>query len=149
MHLKANQQDEEMKLPSGTILMDEETYQLWLTLKNSARPSTQQIERTARLLQNYLRPKPSMANRYIFRKRKQLHGESIADYLAELERLARRCNFIALEDQLCDQFVYGIKNESTRQCLLAEQNLNYTKAVSMAIALEAEELSDGDDEPPM
>ena len=79
-----------------------------------------------------------IAERFQFHKRGQNHGESVAEYLAELRRLAARCAFgNYLEEALRDRLVCGLRSESTQKRLLSEAELTLAKAVDLAQSLEA------------
>ena len=58
----------------------------------------------------HFKPKPiTIAERFRFYKRQQRQGESMADYIAELRRLATTCEFGAfLDDALRDKLVCGL-----------------------------------------
>ena len=57
----------------------------------------------------------------MFNQRSQHPGESIADYVAELRRLASTCNFAHfLDDAMRERLVCGLVNESCHRRLLAD-----------------------------
>ena len=89
-------------------------------------------------LSAHFSPKPLViAERYRFHKRDQLPGESIATYVAELRRFARHCNFgTNLEDCLRDRLVCGLSNTHIIKKLLAEKDLDLSKAIQLATASE-------------
>lgn len=145
MYFVANNIKEELKLPTLISLMGEAAYELLSSLACPLKPSALKYSEATNLLQEHLQPKPSvMAERYRFRQRRQLSGESIAEYVANLKKLSRFCGFKTdLEENLRDQFVCGLKSEMTRQRLFAEENLNYGKALMLATTLEAAERDAG------
>ena len=56
--------------------------------------------------------------RYVFNQRVQQPVESIEDYVAELRKLAKSCEFGELEDSLIrDRVVVGIREDTTRRRL--------------------------------
>ena len=74
----------------------------------------------------------------VLRKRAQLQGESISEYVAALRDLATTCNFgNFLDDALCDQLIEKLHNSKIRERLLAEEKLDLTKAVKTAVRLES------------
>ena len=89
-------------------------------------------------LSAHFSPKPLViAERYRFHKREQLPGESIATYVAELRRFARHCNFgTNLVDCLRDRLVCGLRNTHIIKKLLAEKDLDLSKANQLATASE-------------
>ncbi|XP_047504827.1 uncharacterized protein LOC125049523 [Pieris napi] len=145
MYFVANRIEDGVKLPTLIAVMGEDSYDLLSTLASPKKPSSLTFKEVVNLMETHLQPKPSiLAERYRFRQRRQQENESIADYVADLKKLSRFCDFsTTLEDNIRDQFVYGLKSESTRQRLFAEENLCYKKAVSLAINLEAAERDAG------
>lgn len=131
----------EFKLPTLISVMGEDAYELLATLASPTKPSALTYQRAVELLAVHLQPKPSeLAERYKFRQRRQLSNESIAEYVTELKKLSRFCEFgSALDENLRDQLVCGLKSEIIRQRLFAEDKLQYTRAVSLALSLEAAE----------
>ena len=79
-----------------------------------------------------------IAERFQFHKCGQNHGESVAEYLAELRRLAARWAFgNYLEEALRDRLVCGLRSESIQKWLLSEAELTLAKAVDLVQSLEA------------
>ncbi|KOB73878.1 putative tick transposon [Operophtera brumata] len=70
----------------------------------------------------------------------ELAGEELSLYLQTLKHLASTCNFAEkLEENLRDQFVSGLAGDEMRSRLFAEKDLDYKRAVELALALEAAE----------
>ena len=66
-----------------------------------------------------------------------MKSERVANYLAELRRLALTCEFgNFLDEALCDKFVCGLIDEVIQRRLLAEADLTLTKALTLAQAME-------------
>lgn len=145
MYFVANKITVDLKLPTLIALIGEEAYELLSTLTSPKKPSELSYEQAVDILQKHLQPKPSeMAERYRFRQRRQRPGETIADYVADLKKMSRYCEFKAgLEENLRDQFVCGLRSELIRQRLFAEDNLSYKKALALANTLEAAERDAG------
>ena len=62
----------------------------------------------------------------------------MAEYLAELKKLAINCEFgNFLEDALCDRLVCGLKDEATQQRLLIEVDLPIKKAFEIIHGIKA------------
>lgn len=71
-----------------------------------------------------------IVERYLFHKRDQAANETIAEYVAELRRLAAKCNFGPYLDQaLRDRFVCGINSEQVQKGLLTESDLDIDAAL--------------------
>ncbi|KAL3192164.1 hypothetical protein MRX96_059275 [Rhipicephalus microplus] len=79
--------------------------------------------------------------RYMFSKRDQESGESVADYVAVLRKLAGSCGFgenkVPLCEMLSDQLVFGIADGVVQQCLLAEKELTFEAAYELAVTVES------------
>ena len=90
-------------------------YGLVRSLLAPANPIEQSLEDIVAVLTAHFEPKPLIVvERYYFHKREQASGESVADYVAELRRLASKCKFEnVLEDALRDRFVVGLRREYT------------------------------------
>ena len=65
-----------------------------------------------------------LAERYRFYSYKQLEGQSLSDYIAELRHLAATYDWSAerLEDNIHDKFVMGLQNECLLQQLLTQDH---------------------------
>ncbi|XP_048054388.1 uncharacterized protein K02A2.6-like [Megalobrama amblycephala] len=75
--------------------------------------------------------------RYVFRSRLQLQGETFDSFLIDLKLKARTCNFGLLHDSMVrDQIVFGINDKKMRERLLRETELTLTDAVRICHASE-------------
>ena len=71
-----------------------------------------------------------------------MEGESIADYVAALRKLASTCEFGDYLDQaLRNRLVCGLKSGRMQQKLLTETSLSFKKAIEIATGMEAAEVS--------
>ncbi|XP_061709481.1 uncharacterized protein LOC133519492 [Cydia pomonella] len=141
MYFKANNIKEELQLPTLIAVMGEEAYELLSNLTSPKKPGDMSYEDVIKIMSEHIEPKPSfMAERYRLRQRRQGDKETVAQYLTDLKKLAKHCEFsTTLEENLRDQFVCGLKNDTIRQRLFAETKLTYTRAVQLALSLEAAE----------
>lgn len=91
------------------------------------------------LTDTHFTPRPIViVERFKFHKRNQAEGESVAQYVAVLKKLAEHCEFgYNLNDTLRDRLVCGLSSESIQKKLLTESTLTYKKAVDMAMSMEA------------
>ncbi|XP_059053674.1 uncharacterized protein LOC131847960 [Achroia grisella] len=118
-------------------------YELMCDLCAPELPENKSFDELVRVVRKHLEPQRSeIAERHIFRQRKQKQDETVCDYLQNLKRLAKTCNFTEtvmnpLEVNLRDQFVSGLYNEDMRSRLFAEKDLSYNRAVELALSLEA------------
>ena len=144
-YFKANGVKPEMYTAILITVIGGEAYDLMTDLCSPKKPEDVEFEALVKLMQGHLEPKPSeIAERYKFRHKKQETQESIAEYVANLKKLAKGCKFgTTLEENLRDQLVFGMKNESIRQRLFAETTLDYKTAYTLAISLEAAEVNAG------
>lgn len=117
------------------------TYQLMCDLCAPKHPEDKTFDQLVELVTGHLEPKRSeIAERHMFRQRRQAEGESVSIFLQSLKHLATHCNFEStLEVNLRDQLVSGLRSEDMRSRLFAESSLDYKKAVELALALEAAE----------
>ena len=76
--------------------------------------------------------------RYRFNKRTQEAGERFDVFLGEIRRLARACDFGAVEESMVrDRIVVGLKDDATRRKLLQIRDLTLDKAIDVCKASEA------------
>lgn len=90
-------------------------------------------------LTQHLSPEPSeIYETFRFQSLKQNEGESVADYLAELRRIADHCGFgDALDNNLRDRFVIGRCEKTVQRILLAKpKKLTLKEALDTALAAE-------------
>ena len=80
------------------------TYNLLRSLLGPAAPGDKSYEDIVKVLKEHFEPKPSViTERFHFHRRMQVPGKSVADYVAELKRLATHCEFgDHLEENLRD-----------------------------------------------
>ncbi|XP_063634900.1 uncharacterized protein LOC134805553 [Cydia splendana] len=136
-----NEIDDTLHVASLVTLVGAECYELMCDLCAPAKPEDKTFADLVKLVSEHLEPERSeIAERHIFRQRKQLHGEGIREYLQNLKHLAKTCNFGAqLEINLRDQFVSGLLSDEMRSRLFAVRAIDYKRAVELALALEAAE----------
>ncbi|CAH2068568.1 unnamed protein product, partial [Iphiclides podalirius] len=109
-------------------------------------PENKTYEELVKLVTEHLELQRSeIAERHVFRMRRQRPGESLTEYLQALKHLAATCNFgkcntcSTFEENLRDQFVSALANDAKRSRFFAEKNIHYKEAVELALALEAAE----------
>ncbi|KAJ8871284.1 hypothetical protein PR048_027592 [Dryococelus australis] len=94
-------------------------------------------EELIQVLNSHFDPKKNeIASCFVFANRKQQPTETIAEFVAELKRLSRGCNFQDLEKQLLIRIVCGVKYERLQHQLLSESNLTFDMAVKISAAFE-------------
>ena len=108
-------------------------------LLSPQRPEESTLDIVVDTLTRHYKPKPVLIyERYEFYSRSQKSGESVNDFVVALKALAHTCEFgTTLSEMLRDRFVMGLYSDKIQQVLLAETDLTFDKAVSMATAREA------------
>ena len=116
-------------------------YALLRDLCSPTLPSAKNYTELTIILSQHLNPKPLViAERFKFHKRDQLPSESVAQYVASLNKLTEFCEFGTFRDQaLRDRFVCGLQIISIQKRLLTEIDLTFDKAVQLAVSLETAE----------
>ncbi|XP_063829223.1 uncharacterized protein LOC135078624 [Ostrinia nubilalis] len=125
-------------------LVGNETYDLMTVLCSPDEPENKTFDELVDIVEKHINPKASdMAERMKLRACLQNQSETVNEYLLRLKKLAMTCKFKgqeSLEENLREQFTYGLWNEKYRQRLLTERELSFTRAVTLATSLEAAEL---------
>lgn len=106
--VKANYISDEKKV--FLSVMGASTYGLLHSLMAPVKPGTRTYGEIVNTLQAHFNPRPIViAERFKFHKRNQAEGESIAQYVAVLKKLAEHCKFgDNLNDAVRDGFVCGL-----------------------------------------
>ncbi|KAG6451692.1 hypothetical protein O3G_MSEX007288 [Manduca sexta] len=145
-YIKLNKISDDLKVSMLITAVGDETYALMCDLCSPNYPEKQTFEELVKLVTEHLEPQRSeIAERHVFRLRRQKVGESLTEYLQALKHLASTCNFgkckacSTLEENLRDQFVSGLANDVMRSRIFAEKKIKYKEAVELALALEAAE----------
>lgn len=84
-------------------------------------------------LQKHFEPSRNVIyERYVFNTAQQSQHESTEQYVANLRKLADKCEFCPLRDELIrDRLVLGTKYASPRARMLRESELTLAKAIDM------------------
>lgn len=130
--------EDSQKLHLFLTLVGASTFKLLSNLIAPQESCDLNISQVIEKLTSHFKPKKlKIAECFRFYKRNQLKSESVADYLAELRRLALTCEFDNfLDEALCDRFVCGLLDEAIQRRLLAEADLTLTKALTLAQSME-------------
>ncbi|XP_068227904.1 uncharacterized protein [Palaemon carinicauda] len=117
------------------------TYGLIKTLLAPNKPAEKTFQELTKLISEHLTPKPIIiAERYRFYQRKQQDGESVTQFVTEQRKLAEKCEFKGLLDEvLMDMFVIGLSNRVAQRKLLSETDLTLKKAFKIAMSCEMAE----------
>ena len=137
-YFTGNEISNEKKVPAILSLMGPKTYALLKSSYAPAKPGEQSYNDIVKKLKDHLNPKPlEIAERFRFHKQNQKERESVGDFVAGIRKLSTHCNFGEFqENMLRDRLVCGLKSEHIQNKLLAQADLTFAKALSMAIAIE-------------
>ena len=143
MFLLANSIKDDKKVPVLLSVIGGKTYALLSSLLAPQKPKDKTFAELSDVLQKHFEPKPVViVQRFHFYRRNQAPGESVADYMAELRRLATHCKFEGeghLDEALRDRLVCGLSSEGVQNRLLTYADLTLAKAVEVAQGMEAAE----------
>ena len=120
--------------------MGKETYSLLSNLVSPAKPASKSYGELVAVLKAHLKPKVLViAERFRFHQRRQRENETAAQYMAELRKLADKCQFKDyLEEALRDRFVCGLREELVQRKLLTlEDPVTLQKVYETAQSMEA------------
>ncbi|KAM7302847.1 glutamyl aminopeptidase-like [Ixodes scapularis] len=120
-----------------------ETYARLRSLLAPKKPMDEAYDEILKVLAQHLNPEPSeIYQTYRFQTRVQGPNEKVADYVAELRKIADDCNFgAALERNLRDRFVIGLREKTVKKVLLAKpKTLDLNEALGIARAAEGNHL---------
>lgn len=115
-------------------------YKLLRSLLSPVKPTDKTYEELVKKLTEHYSPIPSeVMQRFRFNSRSRKTGESVADYLAALRRLAEHCNYgDTLEKMLRDRLVWGINDAGIQKKLLQENDpLTLARALTVAQGAES------------
>ena len=114
------------------------TFGLIRDLLAPAAPTEKTFAELVALVQEHQQPTPSpIVERYNFFTRVQQSGETINDFVAQLRKIAKHCQFgDTLNVMLRDRIVCGCRDKKLQYKLLADPTLTYEKALAGAKASE-------------
>ena len=106
-----------------------------------SQPTDKSFTELSQLLENHFNPKPSViVQRFRLNSRNRRAGESVAQYLSELQRLSEHCQYgTVLNDMLRNRLLAGIANERMQRRLLSEKDLTFARARELALSIETAE----------
>ncbi len=141
MYLLANQIPEARQVPVFLSSVGGKTYAFLRDLLAPSELKSQTLRTLYDTLTAHYEPTPLViAERFYFHQRSQGPSESVAEYVAELRRLATHCKFADfLNDALRDRLVCGLLSASSQKKLLSEKDLTLKRAIEIAQASEAAE----------
>ena len=141
LYFVVNDTNSDKKVPVFLSAVGAQTYSLLRDLLGPAKLKDQTFQMLADTLKDHFEPKKVViAERFHFLRRNQAPGETVAQFVAELRRLATHCNFGGyLDEALRDQLVCGLRSETTQRRLLTTVYLKLSDAIKIAQGLETAE----------
>ena len=86
--------DDAKKVAVLLTVIGGKAYALLRNLLAPTKPAGKSFETLVEVMKDHLKPKPLViAERFKFHRRNQHEGETVAQYLAELQRLTQQCDF--------------------------------------------------------
>ncbi|KAB0800460.1 hypothetical protein PPYR_01180 [Photinus pyralis] len=130
--------EEKMKVSLFITLAGPVVYSTLKNLVAPQNPAEKSYEQVITVLRgHYVPEKSEISERFRFNKCNQKPDQSVAEYIVELKQLSNTCKFGAfLEEALRDRLVCGLYSEALQKKLLAERELTFAKACTMAQAHE-------------
>jgi hypothetical protein len=140
LYMTATEKDKKsQKIQCATFLTlaGESAIAVWETL-TFEETEKDKIEPLVAKFEEYCIPKKNVTHeRHMFNLRKQKPDESVEQFVTELKRLAKNCEYGELTDSIIkDRIVEGINNDSTRARLLREKNLSLERCIEVCKAAE-------------
>ena len=135
----ANETPDKKSVPVFLNGVAGKTYALLRDLVAPSLPAAKTFAELAGVLKEHFEPKPIIvAERFYFHQRSQGPTETIAEYIAELRRLAKSCEYGEfLEESLRDRLVCGVRSHAIQKRLLSESNLKLAHAIQISQSMEA------------
>ena len=108
-----------------------DTYSLLRNLVSPGKPTDKTLDDLIKLLTEHYHPAPNTAiRRYKFYNGRKKPGESVADFVAHLRKLAEECQFgDTFDDMMRDQLVCGIGDDKVQRRMFVEKNLTFQSAL--------------------
>ena len=132
LYFQVNEIDEEKLAVALLTAVGGKTYSLLRNLVAPQLPKEKYIAQLNNILKAHFEPKPLMiAERFRLHQRSQQEIESVKEYVAELKRMAKHCNFRTyLNEALRDRLVCGLRNKAMQKRLLSEAELTFERGLS-------------------
>ena len=133
LFFQANGIVDDKKVPALLSIIGGCTYALLSDLLAPDKPSSQTVDQLTQVLVKHYEPKPVViAERFQFHRRNQATTETVAEYKAELRRLATHCAFgDYLSEAIRDHIVCGLRNEGIQKRLLTLSHKAWKQQIEM------------------
>ena len=137
--MTVNKIEDNAKVNVFLALIGPKSFELITNMCAPDDPTTKSYDDLVKLLSDYYRvPRNPITERMELRKRVQQPGESVSNYVVELKRMSRYCEYgTDLESNLRDTFVAGVRDPNVKQKLLLKKDLTWKDAQEIAISYES------------
>ena len=134
----ANETPEAKQVPIFLNVVGATTYNLLKSLLAPVKRQEKSLTELSAVLKGHFEPRRNVvAERFRFYMRSQRDVESVAEFVAELRRLAARCVFgDHLDEALRDRIVCGVRSEAMQKRLLTEDGLTLAKTFEIVQSME-------------
>lgn len=138
MFLLINDVEDAQKVPHLLTYIGPDAYKVLKDLCVPDLPRAKTYEQLVDMLKNHYTPiQLSSVERMKFRHRRQQSGESITQFIHALKAASKSCDFGQnLNENLRDQFIYGLCDNRIARQLLAKVNLTFERACEQALQTE-------------
>ena len=118
-------------------------YSLMKHLIAPAKITDKSYDDLTEIVRRHQEPRQSLiVYRYKFYTCNREAGQTVSSYIANLRRLAEPCEFgVTLEEMLRDRLVLGINDDHIQRRLLAEDKLDFKKAVDIARSMQTADMN--------
>ena len=139
LFFEAHDVEDEKQVATLLSSVGASTYGLLRNLVQPLKPKDKTFDKIVEVLSDYYEPKPLViAERFRFRRCVQKNDGTVAQFSADLKKLAARCDFgDRLDEALRDGFVSGIRDEACQRKLLSTDELTFARAQEIALNMEA------------
>lgn len=130
LHLAMSKDSEKDKFTAFLYIIGRSGREIYNTWSLTA-DEMNKVESLFDRFERYCKPKQNITlERYRFNSRTQKPGESLDEFVTDLRKLAKLCQFQTLEEEMVkDRIVVGIHNQSLKERLLREPDLNLEQAM--------------------
>nr|XP_022907482.1 uncharacterized protein K02A2.6-like [Onthophagus taurus] len=133
---KDNKKDE-IKIALLLNSIGEEAVQIYNNFKLSDEEK-KRYNKVMEEFEKYFNPKANVVyERFKFYKKKQLEGEPFDNFLQELRKLVKTCNFTDADEMVRDRVVLGIYDKGLQEKLLSQEELTMERSMEICRAFEA------------
>ena len=144
LYLKASgavSKEEEIQVAILLHCVGEEALEVFNTFVFANDEDSKKLDPVLQAFENYCSPrKNALFDRFLFWKRVQKEGESVEQFVTDLKKMVKNCEYIEPADSMVrDCLVFGIRNLKMQERMLREDidKLTLSKALDYCRAVEA------------